>query len=221
MICSIHQPNYIPYLGLFDKIKHSDIFVFYDIAQYTKWDYHNRNSIKWSNWPILLSLPVSVKLWQTIKETRFDNEILQKHLKSIKEAYRKAKYYDNFVPILEEIYSYSWNNLSEFNINFIIKISKLFWFKTKFFVLSDLIDKLETKSTDALIDICKLVWAKKYISGAWWKNYIEEDKFIKGWISLHYHDFHHPIYTQLWWEFIPYMSVIDFIFNEGFYWEKI
>jgi hypothetical protein len=221
MICSIHQPNYIPYLGLLNKIKSSDVFVFYDLAQYTKWDYHNRNSIKWPNWPILLSLPVNVKLGQTIKETKFNSDILQKHFKSIKESYKKSKYYNDIMPIIEELYSYNWDSLSEFNINFIIKISQLLWFKTKFFVLSDLVNRLDTKSTDALIDICKLVWSTEYISWAGWKNYIEEEKFKKAWIKLYYQDFHHPIYTQLWWEFIPYMSIIDFLFNEWLNWEKI
>jgi len=83
MICSIHQPNYIPYLWLFDKINKSDIFVFYDIAQYTKWDYHNRNKIKWPNGEVLLTIPVWVSLWDTINEVKLNKKALQKHIKTI------------------------------------------------------------------------------------------------------------------------------------------
>ena len=34
-------------------------------------------------------------------------------------------------------------------------------------------------------------------------------------IKLEYQHFEHPIYKQLWGDFIPYMSVIDLLFNEG------
>lgn len=217
MICSIHQPNYIPYLWLFNKIKESDIFVFYDIAQYTKWDYHNRNKIKWSNWEILLSLPVSVSLWQEIKDVKFDNKILKKHLRSIEQNYKKAKYYNEYIDKIREIYSYDWDNISEFNINTIKKISEILGIKTKFIVLSDIVEKIDSKSTDALVDICKLVWADEYISWAGWRTYIEEDKFSDAWIKLHYQDYHHPVYTQLWWDFTAYMSIIDLLLNE---WEN-
>lgn len=217
MICSIHQPNYIPYLWLFNKIKDSDIFVFYDTAQYTKWDYHNRNKIKWSNWEILLSLPVFIKLGQEIKDVKFDNRILKKHLQSIEQNYKKAKYYNEYIDKIRKIYSFAWDNISEFNIFTIKKICDLLEIKTKFVVLSEITKTLESKSTDALVDICKLVWANEYISGAGWRNYIEENKFNDAWIKLHYQDYHHPVYTQLWGDFIPYMSIIDLLLNE---WEN-
>lgn len=214
MICSIHQPNYIPYLWLFNKIKQSDIFVFYDIAQYTKWDYHNRNKIKWSNWEILLTLPVYLKLWQEIKDVKFNNSILKKHLQTIEQSYKKSKYFNDYIEQIREIYSYSWDNISEFNISTIKKISEMLWLKTNFLVLSEIVSSIESKSTDALIDICELVWATEYISWAWWKTYIEEKKFIDAWICLHYQNYHHPVYNQLWGDFIPYMSIIDLLLNE-------
>lgn len=215
MICSIHQPNYIPYIWLFHKIKQSDIFVYYDAAQYTKGDYHNRNKIKWPNGEILLSLPVSVKFGQTLKETTFDNRILQKHLKTIKESYKKAAFFDENEIFLDEIYSYTGNSLSEFNINTITKISQRLWLQTKFITLSELVENSTSHSTDALIEICNLVGADEYVSGSGWRNYVEEDKFEVAKIILHYQDFHHPVYTQLWGDFIPYMSIIDLLLNEG------
>ncbi len=217
MICSIHQPNYIPYLWLFNKIKQSDIFVIYDIAQYTKWDYHNRNKIKWPNWEILLTLPVFVNLWQEIKDVKFNNSILKKHFQTIEQNYKKARFYNNYINKIKEIYDYKWDNISEFNIFSIKKICEILWIKTKIIILSEITSVLNSKSSDALVDICKLVWANEYISWAWWKNYIEENKFIDNWIRLSFQDYHHPIYTQLWGEFIPYMSIIDLILNE---WEN-
>ena len=217
MICSIHQPNYIPYIGLFHKINASDMFIFYDNAKYTKWDYHNRNKIKWSNGEILLTIPVHVSLWDTINNVTFNGKILTKHLKTIDKSYKKSEFYEDFFPVLKEIFEYDSNNLSEFNINFIKKISSYIWINTQFKTLSEMDFKLDSSSTDALVDICKLVWANEYISWSWWKSYVEVDKFKDAWIELSFQDFTHPEYKQQWWEFIPYMSIIDLLFNE---WRK-
>ncbi|MBW7954469.1 WbqC family protein [Candidatus Gracilibacteria bacterium] len=215
MICSIHQPNYIPYLGLFNKIKQSDVFVIYDIAQYTKGDYHNRNKVKGSNGEVLLTLPVFVNFGQEIKDVRFNNSILKKHFQTIEQNYKKAKFYNDYITKIKEIYDYKGDSISEFNTITIKKICELLGIKTKFIILSDLINSMESKNTDALIDICKLVGATEYISGAGGKNYIEESKFTQAGIILHYQDYHHPNYNQLWGDFIPYMSIIDLILNEG------
>jgi len=215
MICSIHQPNYIPYIGLFQKIYQSDIFVFYDTAQYTKWDYHNRNKIKWPNGEILLTIPVQLSLWDKINEVIFQAKVLQKHLKTIEQSYKKSQYFDEIHPLISEIYSYETDNLSDFNINAIQKISNYLWCRTKFLTLWELDFDLNNSSTRALVDICKLVWATEYISWSWWKDYIKKTEFEKAHIALQFQDFHHPTYTQLWGEFLPYMSIIDLLFNEG------
>ncbi len=215
MICSIHQPNYIPYLWLFHKLAASDIFVFYDNAQYTKGDYHNRNTIKWPNGPILLSLPVQVKLGQTINEVTFDSRILAKHLKTIQESYRKAAFFGEVHPIIEEIYSYQWNSLAEFNIATISKIVSIFSLDVEFIRLSEILPVLETKSTEALVDICHAVAATKYISWAGGKGYLDPALFSAASIELEFQDFHHPTYLQLWGDFVPYMSIIDALYNVG------
>lgn len=215
MICSIHQPNYIPYLWLFHKLAASDIFVFYDTAQYTKGDYHNRNTIKWPNGPILLSLPVQVSLWQKITEARFDARILEKHKKTIQESYRKAPYLSEVHTIIEEMYSYTGSSLAEFNIATITKLASLLAPNVKLILLSDVLPNLETKSTEALLDICHAVKATKYISWAWGKGYLDSSLFLAASIGLEFQDFHHPVYPQLWWEFLPYMSIIDALYNVG------
>lgn len=214
MICSIHQPNYIPYIGLFDKINKSEMFIFYDTAQYTKWDYHNRNKIKWPNWEVLLTVPVHVALWQKINEVQLNQKVVWKHLKTIEQSYKKSKYFNDFFPILQEIYSFETVYLSEFNINFIIKISEYLWIDTKFKILSQLDFDLESSSTQALIDICNYVESDVYISWLGWKKYLDMEEFKKNNIDLAFQNFKHPVYTQIWWDFIPYMSIIDLIFNE-------
>ncbi len=214
MICSIHQPNYIPYTGLFQKIYQSDIFVFYDTVQYTKWDFHNRNKIKWPNGEILLTIPVHVSLGSKINEVHFNKKILQKHLKTIEQSYKKSPYFEEIFSLLSDIYSYDTDKLSDFNIYTIEKISEYLGFNTQFYTLSELDVNLQTVSTQALVDICKFLWVKKYISWAGWRDYIEVSKFRDADIGLEFQQFDNTPYAQLWWDFIPYMSMVDLLFNE-------
>ncbi|MDD5348183.1 MAG: WbqC family protein, partial [Candidatus Omnitrophica bacterium] len=46
MIVSVHQPQYLPWLGFFDKIARSDCFVFLDTVQYKEREFQNRNKIR-------------------------------------------------------------------------------------------------------------------------------------------------------------------------------
>jgi hypothetical protein len=202
---------------LYISIQESKTLYFYDTAQYTKWDYHNRNKIKCSNGEILLTIPVQVSLWQKINEVQFDIRILKKHLKTIEQSYKKAPFFDQYFPKIEELYSYSGKSLSEFNILLITELCKIMWIETKFLKLSDILPNLETQSTQALMDICEFIWADSYISWSWGRNYVEEDLFQQASINISYQDFKHPEYYQLWWGFLPYMSILDLIFNE---WEK-
>ena len=216
MICSIHQPNYIPYLWLFNKIYLSDIFVFYDNAQYTKWDYHNRNKIKWPNWEILLSLPVKVSLGQKINEAIFNGEILHKHRQTIEQSYKRAPYFSDYAEIIKtNIYENPERNIAKFNITTIRFLCQLLWInKTKFIVLSEELPLLQTKSTEALVDICSFFKVDTYLSGAGGKGYVEKEYFEKRNTNWKFQDFEHPQYHQLWGGFIPYMSILDLIFNE-------
>lgn len=98
MIVTAHQPDYLPWLGYFDKIKRSDIYVFLDIVQYEKNSFTNRNKIKTANGPVWLSIPViktnhfEMKMKDKLIDKNYDWQ--QKHLNAIYLAYKKAAYFE-------------------------------------------------------------------------------------------------------------------------------
>ena len=61
MKVAIHQVNYLPWLGFFNKLKQVDKFVMYDIAKYVKNDIQNRNKIRTKKGWIYLTVPVEKK----------------------------------------------------------------------------------------------------------------------------------------------------------------
>jgi len=189
------------------------MFVFYDTTQYTKGDYRNRNKIKGANRAVQLTLPVSFQLGQNINEVSFDCRALKKHFQTITQSYSKAPFFQENKELLEDIYSYEGNNLSEFCIHMIQKICESLEIKTKFITLSEETGfVLQNSSTQALVDICKYFEADAYV--VWWDAwYMDNDLFWQNNITLKEQNFKHPEYTQLWWDFESYMSVIDLILN--------
>ena len=95
MNVSIHQPNYLPWLGFFNKVAQSDIYVVFDDVQYPMGkDFHNRNQIKTNNGKTWLTIPVVGK-----SERRKFNEIQikdngwnEKHLNNINTTYMDHGY---------------------------------------------------------------------------------------------------------------------------------
>ena len=120
MILTAHQPVYLPWLGLFHKIALSDLFVWFDDVQYQTKDWNNRNKIKTANGPIWLTVPVLSKNHFDTKvgKIKINNNLpwAKKHLKSIKFAYSKSKYFNNYFDFFVETYNKDWEFLS--NLNF-------------------------------------------------------------------------------------------------------
>ena len=218
---AILQPSYIPWLGYFDQINRVDTFIFYDDVLYTKNDWRNRNKIKTSQGATWLTIPVDIHNRLTnhllIKDAPLaDEDILKKHLKAIELNYKKAPFFKEFFPILTLLFSEQYIFLSDVNISIIKAISDFLGIKKINFLKSSDLDIVNENPTDRLIDICKNLKATHYLTGNSAKNYLDEKLFAENGIILEYQEYKHPIYKQLWGDFIPYLSVIDLIFNEGY-----
>ena len=96
MIVSIHQPDYLPWLGYFNKIALSDVFIFLDDAQFSTDNIHNWNRIKSPQGELKIKIPVEQKLGYKINEVRTKDELgwREKHLKSISMFYKRAPFFD-------------------------------------------------------------------------------------------------------------------------------
>jgi len=217
MRADILQPNYLPWVGCFDQIYRSDIFVFYDDVQYDKHGWRNRNKIRCKDGWQWLTVPVLTKGYfgELISEKKINNDVdwRRKHWGAIRQNYAKAPYFQEYSPFFEEVYSRGWIRLVDLNIAIIKMVSSLLGIKANFIRSSEL--GVSGKGTERLIKICQKIKADSLLEGAVGEDYIEEDKFKKAGIKLIYHNYKHPVYSQQFKPFIPYMSVIDLLFNCG------
>ena len=119
MVLTAHQPVYLPWLGLFHKIWLAEKFVLFNTVQYLPKEWMNRNKIKTNKGEIWLTVPVLKKgfLNKKINEIKINNNIdwRRKHFRSIYVNYKKTKYFNYYIGLLEEIYSKTWEHFSDLN----------------------------------------------------------------------------------------------------------
>ncbi|MCC6865833.1 MAG: WbqC family protein [Ignavibacteria bacterium] len=220
-LAAIHQPTFFPWLGLFDKISRSDVFVILDNVQYPKkgGSWSNRVKIFIGGKPSWITVPIirSYSGTKNINEIEIDNSKNwnEKLLKSIELNYKKAQYFCDIFPCISELLRNPDKNLSEFNIKVIYAICKLIGLKTEHFIYAS---ELNTKgsSTDLLISIVNSAGCNAYMCGGGAHKYQEDEKFETAGIKLIYQNFKHPEYRQInSIEFVPGLSIIDTLMNCG------
>lgn len=217
---AMHQANYIPWLGFFYKIARADVFVYLDVVQYPRGQsFAARNRIKTPNGAAFLTIPVSIPKGHEGKalysEVTFaDDKWRDKHIKSLTLNYKKAPFFNDIFPMVQQHIGTA-PNLLELNISLIESVCRLLKIDTERIRLSQILDDFGQK-TDLIIDICRAVNADAYLSGTGGgRDYNDENKMNAAGINLIYSDFKHPVYKQLWGEFIPNLSVLDLLFNLG------
>jgi len=218
MIVTIHQPEHLPWLGFFDKMRQADVFVLLDTTQFAKDDFQNRNRIKSAKGPAWLTVPV-------FKKGRSEQSILDAEICNdrnwrnrcwslIYQNYRDAPYFADYRQFFEELYAQKWSKLVELNTAIIRYLTEQLGLKTKLVMASEL-DVYERGSTRVNLTICRVLGADVYFSGKFGRQYLDETQFAEHGIKVRYQDFYHPVYPQLWGDFLSHMSVVDLLFNCG------
>lgn len=129
MIISVHQPQYIPWLGYFDKIARSGHFVFLDCVQYKEREFQNRNKVRTDKGALWLTVPIVSKGMgrQRIDQVRIDNQSdwRAKHWDSLKSCYSRAAHFKEHCAFFEDTYSRDWDTLISLNVHIIEYLLKL------------------------------------------------------------------------------------------------
>jgi hypothetical protein len=221
MILAGHQPNYLPYLGFFHKIYYCDLFVIVDNVQYVKrgpFGWMNRNKIRTPNGDLWLTVPVLVKgkFTQKIMETEINTTLpwARKHWRSLVTNYGKAPYFSQYSDFFDETYNQkTWLSFSDLSTHLILYLMKALGMERPVKKASEI--GATGKGDELIIDMCQKTGADSYLHGKHGKDYIDESKFQAAKIKCLYQDFEHPVYQQQFEPFMPYLSVVDLLFNHG------
>ncbi len=218
-IFAVHQPNYLPWLGYFYKMNRCDVFVYLDDVQFPRGrSFANRNRIKTPNGEVYLNIPIKHshghhgKLKYTEIEFAADNW-KAKHLKTLEMNYKRAPHFEEIFARYESALL-PGGNLVEVNIRLIETFADYLEITSQRVRLSEMSGEFGQKS-DLIAAIGQALGANVYLSGEGARDYNDEELLRQRGIRLAYAAFAHPVYPQLWGEFVPQLSILDVLFNCG------
>lgn len=220
MLCTIHQPQFIPWIGYMNKMAIADVFVFLDDVQYKKNEYQNRNRIRTQQGWVWLTVPVRFKFGDKINETLIADELpwRRKSLATLQGSYAKAPFFKQYFGAFSELIEKPYANLAELNMAVVRWMAVSFDLNTKIEVSSTM-DGLPEDPTRRLSTICRKMGADRYLSGKDGPVYMDMPAFSEEGVDVYLQMVHHPVYPQCMvteeHPFEPYMSAIDLLFNVG------
>ena len=217
---AIHQPNFIPWLGYFDKIARADIFVLLDDVQFPKKSgtWMNRVKLLVSGEPAWVTVPI-VRAYhglRRIDEMQIDESRpwRRKLLATIEQNYRRAPHFDETMPLITEVVMHETSRLAEYNEAGIRRVAATVGIDVSKVVRASTLD-VSGAATDLLIEITKTVGGDCYLAGGGAAGYQEDEKFELGGIGLRYQDFEHPTYPQLADRPHHGLSIVDALMHCG------
>lgn len=220
MLISMHQPDYLPWLGYFNKIARSDNFIFFDTAGFSKGGFHERNKVKTATGWAYLTIPISHKsCFGPLKNVELTENIIwaKKHWCTFKTCYERSPYWENYSPFFENMYANInlFKTLADLNIHIISYMAKEFGLEAKLSRASDYPFDSNLKSTEAILAIIKQAGATAFLAGPSGKDYLNQPRFLEEGIILYFQDYHAPVYNQKYPPFVHGLSAVDLLFNEG------
>lgn len=217
MKLAAHQPCFLPFISFFYKMSLADIFVLADDYQYTTNNFLNRTKIKTVQGLNWLTVPVLTKKQgaQRLNQVRINNiqNWRKKHWRTLQVNYVYAAYFDLFADFIEKIYNREWEYLVDLNFEFIDFIRSSLNIVPKIVLSSDL--KLTGQGNARLFQMLTKLGCKTYLAGVELTGYLNKCDFTESNFELEFLEFKHPVYHQQFADFLPGMSVIDLLLNEG------
>lgn len=215
-VVAIHQPQYLPWLPYCAKADACDVFIYLDDVQYQKNGMQNRNRIQSYQGPLWLSVPVHASLKNTIRETRIaGNAWRNKHVRSLQQAYAKAKHGAWLDHGLRKILERDGEFLADLNIAVTEWLFERLGVVSKRVRAFDL--QVKGEKEERVLALCKAVGGTVYLSGQGARNYQHEATFQRQGITLKYLHYRNQPYGQCCPKtgFTPDLSALDLILNRG------
>lgn len=212
------QPTYLPWCGYFGLMQAVDVFIFLDSVQFARRSWQQRNQIKTLQGAQWLSVPVikKGKRDQIICETETDqsNNFATTHRKTIEINYSRTIAFRNLSSGLFDCIEKPEPLLADLNIGIIDYCRSVLGIQTRLLRSSQM--QGGGVKADLLASLCKEIGATEYISVPGSKDYLDESSaFEEIGVPVRYFNYRHPQYPQQFGDFLPYMSVIDMLFNCG------
>lgn len=208
---AIMQPYFFPYIGYFQLIAAVDMFIVYDNIKYTKKGWINRNRMLQNGKDVMFSLPLKndsdyLDVCERELAAGFNRDKL---LNQIKSAYRRAPYFAQTFPLVEQIVRYDDTNLFRFLHHSIVKTCEHLGIATEIRSSSDIAIDHELKNQDRVLALCAAVGATTYVNAIGGMELYSKETFREKGIELKFIKSRPFEYAQFGDTFVLWLSIID------------
>lgn len=223
MIVAAHQPHYIPWLGYLDKLAKADLFVVMDDLQYEPQNFQNRQRLKVAGGARWLTVPLERGTQSDrICDKRIDNSgSRRQHWQrrtwlTLEHSYRRAPFWNRYADELRAVYDQPWISLLELDLEMLDLARRWLHLDTHVIRASRL--GLAGAKTDRIIDLCRKVDARCYLSGGGGStSYLDVERLGRAGVGVIWQHFDHPRYEQRYGEhgFVSHLGFLDLVLNCG------
>ena len=206
------QPYFFPYIGYFQLISASNVFVLHDDVQYIASGWVNRNRILLNGEDSMITFPVQKAAHVIpINARRYvsTNQGLKHIINQVKQAYAKSPCYRQVFPLVEALLTFEERNVARFNENLIRCICDFIGIRTSIITSSGLDKDDRLSGQDRVLDICKRLGATEYANPIGGTKLYHEEAFQQCGISLHFLATQDERYNQIGDKWVPFLSIID------------
>lgn len=217
MKLAAHQPQYLPWLGFFDKMDRVDRFVLLDVVQYRKNEWQNRNRIRTPDGWQWLTVPVHYRFPMSIREVMLDDEDVRwrrKHREALRIHYARSPFRAALLPALEDLLDEPHDNLAALNVRMVRLLAGLLGARTPISLASE-VPGLPEGADARLIALCRHFGCSDYLAGAGGADYMDMESYRRAGVRVGFQDFRHPVYPQAYPGFEPHLSAVDLLLNCG------
>lgn len=215
MKLAIHQPQYLPWLGYFDKLDSADVFVFLDTVQFKKHEWQNRNRIRTKDGWQWLTVPIIDRFPERIDRVEINGKTdwQRKHCQALRLHYGGAPCWEPLGPELVALLEKPWGALRDLNVALSELLCRHLGITTPRLLASSL--SAREDPTERLIDICRAVGATVYLAGQTGPAYMDVTRFSQAGIDIDVQAYQHPQYPQRYTPFVSHLAVVDLLLNCG------
>ena len=224
MLVAIHQPTFFPWLGYLDRMAEADLFVILDHVQFERRNYQNRTMIRLEDESRWLTVPVvQISQKEKIIDKMIDNPAETEgnrwwgpnSFNTLKYAYRKAPFFEQYAGELRDIFHARWEKLVDLDMATLEFLREHLAITTPLVKSSTLAP--QGQRSELLLDICQRVGASAFLGGMGGsRTYLNQSAFDEARMGVVWQDFKHAVYPQQGTApFIKGLSALDLLFNCG------
>jgi len=207
------QPYFFPYIGYYQLLNYVDQYVIYDNIEFTRKGWINRNRILVNGRDELISLPLRkdsdfLHIRDRVLSDTWSIE-KRKMLNRIREAYRRAPFFDSVFPLIERCINYPDGNLFRFLHHSVIETAAFVGIHTPVIVSSEVVIDHLLKSQDKVLAICQALGTTSYINPIGGIDLYNKEFFHAHGIELRFLKAAEIRYQQFSENFCPNLSIID------------